>query len=50
MGQSIRKRQVKIYRKNRANKIKNKKIIDANYEVLKKLGVFDKATLKATTK
>ena len=48
MGQSIRKRQVKIYRKNRANKIKNKKIIDANNEVLRKLGVWAEADLKNT--
>jgi hypothetical protein len=37
MGQSIRKRMAKINRKNRANKVKQIKIVDANNEVLKRL-------------
>lgn len=39
MGQSIKKKQSKRYKKNRANKSKNKKILDANNEVLSNLGV-----------
>jgi len=46
MGQSIKKRQSKRYSKNRSNKSKNKKIIEANNEVLTKLGVFSEAYVK----
>lgn len=34
MGQSIKKRMFKIFRRNRSNKVKNQKRIDQNHEVL----------------
>jgi hypothetical protein len=37
MGQSIKKRQHKIYSKNRDNKVKNRKMIKKNNEFLKRL-------------
>jgi len=39
MGQSIKKRQSKRYSKNRSNKVKNRKLIENNIEVLKKLEI-----------
>lgn len=37
MGQSIKKRQHKIYSKNRANKVKNRKMVEKNAELLNRL-------------
>ena len=37
MGQSIKKRMFKIWRRNHKNKVKNKKMIDKNIEVLSSL-------------
>ena len=35
MGQSIKKRMFKIWRRNQSNKVKNQKRIDKNIEVMK---------------
>lgn len=37
MGQSLRKRQVKVWRKNHPNKVKNQKMVTANIDLLRKL-------------
>lgn len=37
MGQSIKKRMFKIWRRNHSNKVKNQKIIDKNIEVIKEI-------------
>jgi hypothetical protein len=38
MGQSPKKRMHKIFRRNRANKVKTRKQIESNNDVLKELG------------
>jgi hypothetical protein len=35
MGQSIKKRMFKIWRRNHSNKVKNQKMIDKNIEVMR---------------
>ena len=37
MGQSLRKRQVKVWRKNHPNKVKNQKMVTANSDLLREL-------------
>lgn len=37
MGQSIKKRMFKIWRRNHSNKVKNQKRIDKNIELMKEM-------------